>query len=68
VGFGTVLIKTSVLKGMKKPWFTTTSAVGEDIHFCHWLKGLGQKIVVDPSVRCRNHVEVSPGEVKVMLP
>jgi hypothetical protein len=67
VGFGAVLIKTSLLKKMKSPYFFSTSGVGEDIWFCHKAKKeanarvfmdtriklahLGNNIVVDEAYR-----------------
>lgn len=34
VGFGAVLIRTSVLKKLPQPWFQSTCGTGEDILFC----------------------------------
>jgi hypothetical protein len=51
VGFGAVLIKTSVLKGMKKPWLMTTSGAGEDIHFCHSAGKVGFKVYMDTATK-----------------
>jgi GT2 family glycosyltransferase len=51
VGFGSVLINVRVLKGMKKPYFMTTSGAGEDIHFCHKAGQAGFKIFMDTSVK-----------------
>jgi hypothetical protein len=51
VGFGAVLIKTSVLKALKKPWFMTTSGAGEDIHFCHSAGRAGFGIYSDTSTK-----------------
>lgn len=59
VGFGGVLIKTSVLKGMKKPWFMVTSGAGEDIHFCHMAKEQGFRVFMDTSVKM-GHLGVRP--------
>ena len=59
VGFGGVLIKTAVLKGMKKPWFMTTSGAGEDIHFCHMAKEQGFKVFMDTSVKM-GHIGYAP--------
>lgn len=51
VGFGAVLIKTRVLKEIKKPWFMTTSGAGEDIHFCHQAIKAGFKVYMDTSTK-----------------
>ena len=51
VGFGSVLIKTHVLKAMKKPWFMTTSGAGEDIHFCHSARKQGFKVHMDTATK-----------------
>lgn len=46
VGFGAVLIKTSVLKGMKKPWFKF-ERFGEDIGFCDEARKAGFEVYCD---------------------
>jgi hypothetical protein len=51
VGFGSVLIKTKVFKGMEKPWFMTTSGAGEDIHFCHTARTRGFRVFVDTAAK-----------------
>lgn len=51
VGFGAVLIKTKVLKAIRKPWFMTTSGAGEDIHFCHQARKNGFRVFADTSVK-----------------
>ncbi len=51
IGFGAVLIKTDVLKKMKKPWFMSTCGTGEDIFFCHKARKSNAKIFVDTSVK-----------------
>jgi len=38
VGFGAVLIKMSLIKKMKAPYFFSTTGTGEDIWFCHKAK------------------------------
>lgn len=38
VGFGAVIIKTSLLKKMKAPYFMSTAGSGEDVWFCHKSK------------------------------
>lgn len=53
IGFGVVLLKVSTLKKVKKPWFFTSQAVGEDILFCFKAKSeLGDdfKILVDTGI------------------
>lgn len=51
VGFGAILIKTSVLKAMPKPWFFGMEQTGEDITFCLKAKKLGFQIWMDTSVK-----------------
>lgn len=51
VGFGAVLIKVDVLRGMKKPWFMTTSGAGEDIHFCHMAGRSGFRVYMDTATK-----------------
>jgi len=51
VGFGAVLIKVDVLRGMKKPWFMSTSGAGEDIHFCHMAREAGFQVYMDTRVK-----------------
>lgn len=46
VGFGAVLIKTSVLKKMKRPWFGF-KRFGEDIGFCHAAREAGFGVYCD---------------------
>lgn len=38
VGFGAVLIRMSLIKKMKPPYFMSTAGSGEDIWFCHTAK------------------------------
>ena len=55
VGFGCVLMKTSMLLDIaanERTWFTPNGRVGEDLSFCLRAKKLGYKIWVDPSVKC----------------
>lgn len=49
VGFGAVLIKTSVLKKLQKPWFMGSHGAGEDIHFCWMAKKAGFHVYMDTS-------------------
>lgn len=51
VGFGAVLIKTSVLKGMKKQYFMGTPGAGEDVHFCVQAKKAGFHIFMDTATK-----------------
>ncbi len=51
VGFGAVLIKVDVLRGMKKPYFMSTSGAGEDIHFCHMAREAGFRVFMDTRVK-----------------
>lgn len=44
----------------------TINAQGKDIHFCHWLKSVGQSLLVVPGVRVNHWVETAPGCVTVM--
>lgn len=51
VGFGSVLIRTSLLRKMKPPFFMCSSGTGEDIWFCLQAKRqAGAKIFMDTSV------------------
>jgi len=55
VGFGCVLMKTSVLLEMAAEyldWFTPMNKLGEDLSFCQRATQLGYEIWVDPSVQC----------------
>ena len=51
VGFGAVLINTSVFKKMKPPYFMGSHGTGEDIYFCNQAKKLGCHIYMDTSVK-----------------
>lgn len=54
MGFGCVLMKTSVLFDMAvnmKDWFTPNGRIGEDLSFCHRATQLGYEIWADPSIR-----------------
>ena len=55
VGFGCVLLKTSLLLEMAaefKDWFTPYDRMGEDLSFCKRATELGHDIWVDPTVQC----------------
>lgn len=51
VGFGAVLIKTDVLKKMKKSYFMSTAACGEDVLFCSKAKKLGFRVFMDTATK-----------------
>jgi hypothetical protein len=51
VGFGAVLIKTSVLRGTKKPWFQNPNTTGEDIHFCYQARKFGFETWMDTRIK-----------------
>lgn len=52
VGFGAVVFKVSLLSRMKRPWFMTTSATGEDIFFCYKAKKeAGARVYADCRVK-----------------
>lgn len=55
-GSACMLIKTSLLKQMKKPWFLPLPYAGEDLSFCYRLSQMGQKILVDPTIKV-GHLE-----------
>lgn len=47
VGFGFLLMKTSVFGKMKYPWFVVDQKLGEDVFFCVRAKKAGYKTFVD---------------------
>ena len=51
VGFGAVLIKVDVFRGMPKDWFMSTCPAGEDILFCHNAGKHGFKIFMDTATK-----------------
>ena len=51
VGFGAVLIKSSVLKGIQAPRFMSTSPTGEDILFCYKAREQGFQVWMDSSIK-----------------
>jgi hypothetical protein len=51
VGFGAVLIKTEVLKGLAKPWFMGTMGCGEDVTFCVSAKKAGFRVFMDTATK-----------------
>lgn len=50
IGFGCCIVRVDLLKKMEKPWFFTSSAVGEDIVFCLKAREIGAKIIVDTNI------------------
>lgn len=48
---GCMLIRLSVLRKLKPPYFRCERPVGEDIFFCSWLWSAGVKIWCDPSIK-----------------
>ena len=75
VGAGCLLIHRSVLEKMKEKgikYFEYTSdhkgsGMGEDFDFCHKVKQLGYKVMVDPTVMCE-HLNITkvvhPGNIE----
>ena len=51
VGFGAVLIKTSVLKKIPKPWFFGMELTGEDVAFCSKATKKGFEVWMDTSIK-----------------
>lgn len=51
VGFGAVLIKTSVIKALEEPRFMGFSGTGEDITFCIKAKKSGFRVFMDTSIK-----------------
>jgi len=51
VGFGSVLIKTSIFEKIQKPWFMVMTGAGEDVHFCHQARNAGFRIFMDTSTK-----------------
>lgn len=51
VGFGAALIKMSVLKKMKKPYFMSTCGTGEDVLFCYNAGKTGAKVYMDTATK-----------------
>ncbi len=49
VGFGFILIKVSVFKEIKRPWFEMDENCGEDQYFCDKARAAGFKISIDTS-------------------
>jgi hypothetical protein len=51
VGFGAVLIKTSVLRKVPKPWFFGMEQTGEDVAFCCKARQVGCEVWMDTSIK-----------------
>jgi len=51
IGFGAVLIKTEVLRRVKKPWFFGMEGTGEDITFCNKAKKAGFQVWMDSRIK-----------------
>lgn len=52
IGFGSALIRMSMVKRMNRPYFMSTTSYGEDIWFCHCArKEAKAKIVVDTRIK-----------------
>lgn len=51
VGFGAVIIRTSILKKMRSPFFMSTVGSGEDIFFCYNAKKVGARIFMDTRIK-----------------
>lgn len=51
VGFGAVLIKCDVFRGMSRPWFTPATGKGEDIQFCFDARKAGFKVYMDTATK-----------------
>lgn len=47
MGFGCVLMKTSILKKLPRPWFSSWTTIGEDIYFSYNAAKAGFKLGVD---------------------
>lgn len=55
IGFGCVMMKTSVLVDMACEfvnWFEPMDGFGEDLAFCRRAKKLGYRIWCDPTIKC----------------
>jgi len=51
VGFGAVLIKADVLRGVPEPRFMSSEGTGEDILFCYKAKKAGFRVFMDTAVK-----------------
>lgn len=51
VGAGVFMVDTAVFKALPKPWFATSSALGEDIYFCARCKLSNIEVWVDTSAK-----------------
>lgn len=51
VGFGAVIIKTSIFKKLTPPYFMSTTGAGEDIWFCNKAKKAGGRVFMDTRIK-----------------
>src|SRR5258708_1445831 len=51
VGFGAVLIKTAVFRGIPEPRFMSSNPSGEDVLFCTKAKEKGFRVFMDTSIK-----------------
>lgn len=60
VGFGSALVRMSMVRKMKRPWFMSTTGAGEDIWFCKCAKEeAGARIFMDTRIKL-GHLGVAP--------
>jgi glycosyltransferase involved in cell wall biosynthesis len=66
-GFGCVLVKSEVLRGIGYPQFTYHHAIkiedtiSEDVDFCRKAKSKGFKMFADTTILCRHHGNIAFG-------
>lgn len=63
VGFGCVLTKVDMFRHIKKPWFSFSKNMGEDIYFCRKAQKAGYKIFLDTSILC-DHIGTVRFDIK----
>lgn len=63
VGFGCVLTKVDIFRHIKKPWFSYTPNMGEDIYFCRKAQKAGYKVWLDTSIIC-DHIGTVRFDIK----
>jgi len=65
-GAGALLVKASVFKKLKKPYFKWDyeKGISEDIYFCEKVKKAGYEIWVDGGVECGHMADMRPIEPK----
>lgn len=59
VGFGSALIKMSVVRKMTPKYFMSTTGSGEDLFFCKKARDVGAKIYMDTSIKL-GHLGLPP--------